>query len=204
MVTVPDSFSPVVVTPVSNSTFLWLGTDQNYHVSYDLQLTNGSQLPATLTMVQVIDAEQPDNVLASISGAQLVDPGCAYGDCNRLRMLPSSKATDTVLPPGQSRALLVDVAFESLKQAPAAVVHRLFLTGQATPHATQPTPISYLAAPFNISAGKPLFIAPPQGNQLGRDRAACWSRRGTRSRRARRWGSWVTPGTPALHICTSN
>ncbi len=161
MVTVPDSFSPVVVTPVSNSTFPWLGTDQKYHVCYDLQLTNASRLPATLSTVQVVDAKDPDTVLASISGPQLVDPGCAYGDCNRLRMLPSSKATDTVLPPGQSRALLVDLAFDSLRQAPATVGHRLFLTGQAAPPATQPTPISYLAAPFDISSGEPRSIAPP-------------------------------------------
>ena len=92
-VTVPDSFSPVVVTPVSTSTFPWLGSDQKYHVSYDLQLTNASRLPATLTEVQVVDAQHPDTVLTSLSGPQLVDPNCAYGDCNRLRMLPSSKAT---------------------------------------------------------------------------------------------------------------
>ncbi len=82
-------------------------------------------------------------------------------------MLPSSNATDTVMPPGQSRALLVDLSFDSLKQAPAAVVHRLFLTGQAVPPATQPTPISYLAAPFDISAGKPLVIAPRSGGPIG-------------------------------------
>jgi Peptidase family M23 len=160
-VTVPDSFSPVVVTPVSTSTFPWLGSDQKYHVSYDLQLTNASRLPATLSAVQVVDAQHPDTVLASLSGRQLVDPGCAYGDCNRLRMLPSSNATDTVMPPGQSRALLVDLTFDSLQQAPAAVAHRLSLTGQAVPPATEPTPISYLAAPFDISSGKPRVIASP-------------------------------------------
>src|SRR4051794_11961833 len=160
-VTVPDSFSPVVVTPVSNSTLPWLGSDPKYHVSYDLQLTNASRLPATLSAVQVVDAQHPDTVLASLSGRQLVDPGCAYGDCNRLRMLPSSNATDTVMPPGQSRALLVDLTFDSLQQAPAAVAHRLSLTGQAVPPATEPTPISYLAAPFDISSGEPLVIASP-------------------------------------------
>ena len=157
-VTVPDSFSPVVVTPVSNSTFPWLGSDQKYHVSYDLQLTNASRLPATLTTVQVVDAKHPDTVVTSISGPQLVDPSCAYGDCNRLRMLPSSNATNTAMAPSESRTLLVDLTFDSLQQAPAAVAHRLFLTGQAVPPATQPTPISYLAAPFDIS-GKPLVIA---------------------------------------------
>ncbi|MFF3159674.1 M23 family metallopeptidase [Streptomyces sp. NPDC057910] len=160
-VSVPDSFSPVVVTPVSNSTFPWLGTDQKYHVSYDLQLTNASRLPASITKVEVVDAKHPNSVITSLSGRQLVDPKCAYGECNLLRMLPSTNTTDTVIPPGQSRALLIDLAFGTLKQAPAAVSHRLSLTGQANPPAAKPTPISYLAAPFDISAGKPLSIAPP-------------------------------------------
>jgi hypothetical protein len=149
------------VTPVSNSTLPWLGSDQKYHVSYDLQLTNASRLPATLTEVQVVDAQHPDTVIISLSGSQLVDPGCPYGDCNRLRVLPSANAPDTVMAPGESRALLVDLTFDALQQAPAAVAHRLSLTGAAGPPATQPTPISYLAAPFDISAGKPLVIASP-------------------------------------------
>lgn len=160
-VRVPDTFSPVVVTPIGDPTFPWLGSDHKYHVSYDLQLTNASRLPATLTKVQVVDAEHPDTVVASLSSRQLVDPDCEYGACNLLRMLPSSNATDTVMPPGQSRALLVDLTFDSLDRAPAEVMHRLFLTGQAVPPATQPSPISYLAAPFNISSGTPRVIAPP-------------------------------------------
>lgn len=160
-VTVPDSFSPVVVTPISNPTSPWLGSDQKYHVSYDLQLTNASRLPASLTKVQVVDAKRPDTVVATLSSRQLVNPECEYGACNLLRTLPSSNATDTVMPPGQSRALMVDLTFDSLDQAPAEVMHRLFLTGQAVPPATKPSPVNYLAAPYNISSGKPRIIAPP-------------------------------------------
>jgi hypothetical protein len=160
-VTIPDSFSPVVITPVSDPTFPWPGSDHRYHVSYDLQLTNGSRLPATLTTVDVVDARHPDTVITSITGKQLVDPDCPYGDCNRLRVLPSSNASDTVLPPGESRALLVDLTFDTLRQVPETVAHRLSLTGAAGPPATQPTPMSYLAAPFDIASGKPRVISPP-------------------------------------------
>lgn len=159
-VSVPDSYSPVVVAPVGDSAIPWLGSDRKYHVSYDLQLTNASRLPATLTMVQVVDAKHQDTVLTSFSGTQLVAPGCSYGDCNRLRVLPSSDANDAVMAPGDSRALLVDLTFDSPQQAPPVVAHRLFVTGAANPPATQPTPIDYLAAPFGI-AGKPLVIASP-------------------------------------------
>jgi hypothetical protein len=161
VVTVPDSFSPVVVTPISDPTFPWLGSDQRYHVAYDLQLTNASRLPATLTAVDVVDARRPDTVVTSLSGQQLVDPDCPYGDCNRLRVLPSSDAPDSVLAPGESRALLVDLAFDAVDEVPETVAHRLVLTGAAGPPATEPTPISYLAAPFDIASGTPRVIAPP-------------------------------------------
>jgi hypothetical protein len=159
--TVPDSFSPVVVTPISDPTFPWKGSDGRYHVAYDLQLTNASRLPATLTRVDVVDAGHPDTVIASITGSQLVDPDCPYGDCNRLRQLPSSDAPDTALPPGGSRALLVDLVFDSRADVPRTVAHRLSLTGAAAPPATEPTPISYLAAPFDITSGRPRAVAPP-------------------------------------------
>jgi hypothetical protein len=159
--TIPDSFSPVVITPISDPTFPWPGSDHRYHVSYDLQLTNASRLPATLTTVDVVDAQHPDTVIGSIAGGQLADPGCPYGDCNRLRVLPSSNAPDAVLPPGESRALLVDLTFDSLDQVPETVVHRLSLTGAAGPPATEPTSISYLAAPFDIDAASPRVISPP-------------------------------------------
>lgn len=160
-VTIPDSFSPVVVTPIGDPTSPWLGTDQRYHVSYDLQLTNASRLPATLTAVDVVDAQDPDAVVESITGPQLVDPECPYGDCNRLRLLPSSDAPDTVLAPGESRVLLVDLTFDSRADVPDTVAHRLSLSGAAGPPATEPTPISYLAAPFGTTAGSPRVIAPP-------------------------------------------
>jgi hypothetical protein len=160
-VTVPDSFSPVVVTPVGDPTSPWLGSDHRYHVSYDLQLTNASRLPATLTAVDVVDARDPDTVVTSISGPQLADPACPYGDCNRLRVLPSADAADTALPPGASRALLVDLTFDTLDEVPDTVAHRLALTGAAGPPATEPTPLTYLAAPFDVTAGTPRVVSPP-------------------------------------------
>jgi hypothetical protein len=160
-VTTPDSFSPVLVTPISDPAFPWKGSDGRYRVSYDLQLTNASRLPATLTTVDVVNARHPDRVIASITGSRLVDPDCPYGDCNRLRLLPSSDAPDAVLPPGGSRALLVDLVFDSRADVPRTVAHRLSLTGAAAPPATKPTPISYLAAPFDIRSGRPRVVAPP-------------------------------------------
>ena len=160
-VTFPDAFTPVVFTPISDPTFPWEGSDQKWHVSYDLQLTNGTHVPATLNKVEVVDAHDPSRVVGTIAGTQLVDPGCPYGDCNRLRMLPGPAATDTTIPPQESRALLVDLTFDTRAEAPTAVLHHVVVDGAAGPPAKTPTPLDYYAAPFDTSSGTPRVIASP-------------------------------------------
>ena len=131
--TVPDAFTAVTVRPLSESTFPFLGSDGKYHVVYDLELTNAAPIPATVDRVDVADAANPGTVLASYSGTALVAPDCPYGDCNRLRRLPSSPATDTAFGAQEARALLVDFTVDSPQSAPKAVVHHLYGTGAVNP-----------------------------------------------------------------------
>ena len=160
-VAVPDAFTAVTVRPISESTFPFLGSDVKYHVVYDLELTNAARVPATVERVDVINAADPAVVLASYSGTALVAPDCPYGDCNRLRRLPSSPAADTAIPAQESRALLVDFTLDSLDKAPKAVLHRLHGAGAIIPGSTDPAPVDYLAAPLDIAAGTPRVIGPP-------------------------------------------
>jgi hypothetical protein len=158
---VPDAFTSVTVRPLSTSTFPFPGSDGLYHIVYDLELTNASRVQATVERLDVVDAASPDTVVASFSGAALVEPNCPYGDCNRLRRLPSSPATDTTIPPQESRALFVDFTVDSPERAPKAVVHRLHGTGAINPGSSSPAPIDYLAAPLDVAAATPRVIGPP-------------------------------------------
>ena len=160
-VTIPDAFTPLVFTAISAPTFPFQGSDQKWHVSYDLQVTNGTHVPATLDKVEVVDAHDPTHVVGTLAGPQLVDPSCPYGDCNRLRMLPGPAATDTTIAPQESRALLIDLVFDTQADAPAAVLHHIYAHGASGPPAKTPTPLDYFAAPFDTSGGTPRVIAPP-------------------------------------------
>lgn len=161
LIQVPDAFTSVVVRSLSAPTFPFLGTDGKYHVAYDLELTNASRVPATIDKLDVVSAAAPKRVIVSYSGKQLIDPTCDYGDCNRLRNLPSAQAADNVIPPQESRVLYVDFAFNSLDRAPNAVVHHLYAQGAINPGSSSPSPFDYLAAPLDISAGTPRVIGPP-------------------------------------------
>jgi murein DD-endopeptidase MepM/ murein hydrolase activator NlpD len=160
-VQVPDAFTAIVVHPVSPSTFPFPGTDGKFHLAYDLQLTNAARVPATLTGLDVVDAQDPTRVIVSYTGTKLVDPNCPFGDCNRLRLLPSANATSADIPAQESRALLVDVAFDTLDAVPKAVLHRVHANAAAGPPAKEPTPVDYLAGPLSVSAGTPRVLGPP-------------------------------------------
>jgi hypothetical protein len=118
-------------------------------------------VPATLEKVEVVDAHDPTRVVGTIAGAQLVDPECPYGDCNRLRMLPGPAAEDTTIAPQESRALLIDLSFDTQADAPAAVLHHVYVDGAAGPPAKEPTPVDYYAAPFDTSSGTARVISSP-------------------------------------------
>ncbi|WP_246540774.1 hypothetical protein [Mycobacterium spongiae] len=115
---VPDAFTPLVVEPISRPTFPFPGTDNKYHVAFDVQITNATGVPASLTAVDVVDAHDPSRTLVSFSGTDLVDPACSYGGCNRLRLLPAKPAPDSSIPPRASRSLLIDCAFADEAQFP--------------------------------------------------------------------------------------
>ena len=158
---VPDAFTAVVAHPLSAPTFPFPGTDGKYHVAYDLQLTNASRLPATIDKVDVVDATTPTTVITTLTGTQLVDANCPVGDCNRLRRLPSSPSDSNVIPPQESRVLMVDFTVDSPDDAPKSVLHHLYGQASSNPGAAEPTAVDSLLTPFDISSGKPRVIGPP-------------------------------------------
>ena len=97
LIQVPDAYTAVVVLSLSAPTFPFLGTDGKYHVAYDLELTNASRVPTTIDKLDVVSAAAPKRVITSYSGTQLVDPSSPYGDCNRLRLLPSAPTDSNVI-----------------------------------------------------------------------------------------------------------
>ncbi len=160
-ITVPDAYTALSLSPIARGAFPFFGSDGKYHVAYDLLILNVSAFPTTLEKLEIVDAAEPTKVLASFSGANLVDPNCAYGDCNRLRQVYSQQVEDNSIPVHESRLFYVDFAFGSLDMAPKAVLHHVYGTGKSILTSRQLGPFDYLTTPFDISAGTPRVIGPP-------------------------------------------
>jgi uncharacterized lipoprotein YbaY len=160
-VALPPDYTAVAIVQLGEATMPFKGTDGKFHVVYDLLLTNASVAPANLERIDVVDEASRATVIQSFSGKQLVDPDCDYGDCNRLRTLPSSPAPDTKIAAQESRAMLVHLSFDSLADAPKMVLHHAYLRAAANPGTTEPSTVDYLVTPVNISAGTARVISPP-------------------------------------------
>ena len=147
-----DVYTPLVVGVLTPPTFPFLGTDQQYHIAYDLEIGNASRLPGALLRLEVVDAEDPSRVIAAFEGDALLQ---------RTRTLSNQAVADQSIAPSEGRVVWVDFPLATQQDPPNAVFHRLTLLGASGPAAQSPTPLSYDVAPYDTSAGQPLVLAPP-------------------------------------------
>ena len=160
-VAVPDAFTALTLTPIGNPPLPFRATDGRYHVAYDLQLTNATAIPATLSQIDVVDGMDPDRTIVSFAGTALVDTTCSFGDCNRLRGLPASYLDTAVIAPQESRVVFIDFSFASLDDVPQALLHRVTGIAAQSPAFGEPGPIEYLTTPLAFSTRTVPVIAPP-------------------------------------------
>jgi hypothetical protein len=66
-----DQLTPVTATTLSSSSAPVLGTDERWHVVYELQLTNVRPQPSTVESIDVLDADDESRVVETFSGAGL-------------------------------------------------------------------------------------------------------------------------------------
>jgi hypothetical protein len=62
-----DVFTPVIASALSPETHAVRGTDNVYHIVYELQLTNTRPLPATIRSIDVLEASNASKLITSFS-----------------------------------------------------------------------------------------------------------------------------------------
>ena len=154
--TVPDAFTAILIRPLAPRTAAFPGDDGRYHVVYELLLTNAKALPAAFDRIDVLDADDRTRVLLSVSGADLLA---------RTLFLNAAPAPDTTLASNESKAVMMELVFETEADVPAGLVHRLEGTGADHPAAAIPGPLSYLAAPWPLNEVTPPVLGPPLTGQ---------------------------------------
>ena len=148
-----DQFTPLVGSALTSNTRPFPGTDGKIHLAYELVLTNASATPATLEKVEVVDAANHSQALASFNGADLT---------SRLRTSGSAPVDSPTIEASGTRLLLIDFVVDSATKAPARLMHSIQLLGTPMPSRKPQTPVelSYTIAPIDINPKLPR-IGPP-------------------------------------------
>lgn len=120
-----------------------LGTDERWHVVYELQLANTRPLPSTMESIDVLDADDESRVVETFSGAGLQ---------NRLRTLASTPPSSLKLDPNVARLVLIELALDRRADVPPALVHRFHILAAPIGGGT-PARLAYTAASFPLDRG---------------------------------------------------
>src|SRR5437660_732921 len=147
-----DVFTPVIASPLSPETHAVRGTDNVYHIVYELQLTNTRPLPATIRSIDVLETSNASKVITSFSGPDVV---------KRMRTLAPAPAADAKIGPNEVRLFYIELAFKDAAAVPPALEHRLHLLAAASPGPGEPKPLDYVVARLKIAEGKPVVVGAP-------------------------------------------
>lgn len=124
------------------------GSDGNVHLVYELLLTNAMTVPATISMVEVLDAT---------SGATLM----RLSDQSLLAVMslpPMPTAPTVVLPPSTIGVVWLDIPLPASAQVPAFLMHRLTIAPAA---GVPESLLSFTGARVAVDRRPPVILGPP-------------------------------------------
>jgi hypothetical protein len=150
-----DHFTPVIASALTSSVTPVVGTDGQQHLVYELVITNTNPTPATLNKITVLDASNPAKVIATFEGDALLA---------RLRSVIGGVEKSANIEQSSTRLFLIDIALPGDATIPARLLHRFDVLGGPSPAPQPAEPLSYVAAPIQVSRALRVIGAPLKGN----------------------------------------
>jgi hypothetical protein len=163
--------SPIVVAPIPQAAIVPVqGSDNRWHVMYELQLTNTLAGPADLLGVTVVDADR-GRPLLRLNADQLI-----AGEY--LHTLTRTTAETTRFEGNQARILILNLSFRSRRSVPERITQRFDVEGSEpfnepptdiegeTP--ASPTPINFRYAGGQVRTSRhsvPVLTPPLRGRE---------------------------------------
>jgi murein DD-endopeptidase MepM/ murein hydrolase activator NlpD len=143
-----NTFTAIVGSIVGGDTAPVLGSDGEYHVVYELELTNTKAVPATVDRIDVLNFDDGATLL-TLAGDDLVAA---------LHGMNAGPVASNAIQPNEARLLFVEMDFASEDEAPRRLKHRLTGTGATSPASREPAPIQYELTAYDISRKEPPFF----------------------------------------------
>lgn len=153
-----DRISPLLISALAPDPIAFLGTDEQYHLAYELQVINTSPRPATLISVETITPDVDGEVMHTVDAAELAERTLLVGS-------DSSDVTN-VIPPGRMGLVLLDGTYATRDAVPERVTHRISATFVESPDDSRvtklyPTEASQFGGEVATSPLEPVTLGAP-------------------------------------------
>jgi len=150
-----EQVTPVIASVVSpGGTTAVKGSDGQYHVVYELQLTNATGGSASVTSLTVRNATG-DSIITTITGEKMVKS-------ESLRLFDRQAAPNTTVPAGAGRVMLVSLDFPTLADVPSGITNQLSVVARDPLSSSEKAKkLSYKVADVPLTGQQPPVLSPP-------------------------------------------
>jgi len=145
-----EEYTPLTVA-VAGPLIPFKGTDGQWHLVYELHLTNASRAPVTVLSVDIRDGAREARRVGVLAGAEVAP---------RMTLVGNPGATG-VLEPAQTAIVWLHLAFARRADAPRTLVHRLAVSAVAGPGGGEPRVSTIVAGRAAVSRREAVVIGPP-------------------------------------------
>ena len=161
-----DVISPLIIGSVAPDPTPVKGSDDRYHVAYELTVLNFAPRPATITSVETL---APDgSVVAALSQEQVAGRTMIVADyAAPSSAVAGSAAAQTRIPAGKTALLVLDDTYAAREAVPATDTHRITATfgtaesGEGGIAELWPDQATQTGGPVSMTAAEPVRIGAP-------------------------------------------
>jgi len=132
-----NQFTPIIVSVLAEPHPV-LGSDGKYHLVYELQLTNATQLTWRINSLEALDDNDQSRVLASFSGDDVA---------GKNRIIPGNGLSADI-GGGETSLFFITFSVDSRDEIPAVISHRLTIT---VPGGIPEAFLTFLSLPPDLS-----------------------------------------------------
>jgi Peptidase family M23 len=156
-----DQLSPLIITPVGADPIPVRGSDNKFHVHYELSVFNAAPRAATLTKVETLKAGESGELISTLSHNEVVARSLLTAS------YPVSPSPVVEIPAGRTLILLLDDVYATRDAVPASVTHRIFATfgpvgsDESRTARLYPNQVTGIGGPVTTSKLRPIVIGPP-------------------------------------------
>jgi hypothetical protein len=169
----PALAAPVVWSVIGPPVFPVRGTDERFHLAYEMLFTNVTTASVKLESVQAVDPTEDDEVVGTYE--VVANDGGDVTSQAKLFSRPSTfDATDySAILPGQAGLIFVDLSFERRRDIPRRLAHRATVS---VPDAEGASEVTLVGGLTKVSEMRAVVLRPPlRGDRWFNENGCCYA-----------------------------